>query len=146
MNRRSKELLTTRLNLDIDVTNLLSSYPVAIQQMIAIERALNISAKILILDEPKSSLDRDEVSKLFSVIRKLKEEGLAIVFVSHFLDQIYEISDRITVLRNGMFVGEYITEDLPRVELVSKMIGKELDDVDTLTRRGEKITNLKKQE
>ncbi|MRH41948.1 ATP-binding cassette domain-containing protein [Aquibacillus halophilus] len=128
MKSRAEEVLA-RLNLTIDVTKLLSSYSVAIQQMVAIGRALNVSARVLILDEPTSSLDTDEVNQLFGVIRKLKDEGLAIVFISHFLDQIYEISDRITVLRNGELVGEYMTKDLPRIELVSKMIGKELDAV-----------------
>lgn len=104
MNRRANELLISRLNLDIEVTDLLSTYSVAVQQMIAIARALNVSAKVLILDEPTSSLDRDEVDQLFSVIRKLKVEGLSIVFISHFLDQVYEISDRITVLRNGKWI------------------------------------------
>jgi len=126
MNQRAEELLS-RLDLNIDVTKLLSSYSVAIQQMVAIARALNVSAKILILDEPTSSLDENEVEQLFSVIRNLKKEGLAIVFISHFLDQIYEISDRLTVLRNGQLIGEYMAKDLPRLELVSKMIGKELD-------------------
>lgn len=127
MNQRAEELLS-RLDLSIDVTKLLSSYSVAIQQMVAIARALNVSAKILILDEPTSSLDENEVEQLFSVIRNLKNEGLAIVFISHFLDQIYEISDRLTVLRNGQLIGEYMAKDMPRLELVSKMIGKELDD------------------
>lgn len=144
MNRRAKELLSRRLNLNIEVTDLLSSYSVAVQQMIAIARALNVSAKVLILDEPTSSLDRDEVDQLFSVIRKLKEDGLSIVFVSHFLDQIYEISDRITVLRNGEWIGEYMTDQLPRLQLVSKMIGKELDDLDLLTSHGKKGANQKK--
>lgn len=127
MNRRAEEILS-RLNLNINVTRLLSSYSVAIQQMIAIARALNESAKVLILDEPTSSLDSDEVNQLFRVIQKLKKEGLAIVFVSHFLDQVYQISDRITVLRNGNWIGEYMTKDLPRLELVAKMIGKELEE------------------
>jgi simple sugar transport system ATP-binding protein len=109
MTRQAKELLKTRLNLNIDVTKLLSSYSVAIQQMIAIARSLKVSAKVLILDEPTSSLDQNEVNQLFNVIRKLKQEGLAIVFVSHFLDQIYEITDRLTVLRNGTWIGEYKT-------------------------------------
>ncbi|MBP3950868.1 sugar ABC transporter ATP-binding protein [Bacillus suaedae] len=128
MNQRAEELLL-RLNLKIDVTQLLSSYSVAIQQMIAIARALNVKAKVLILDEPTSSLDRDEVNQLFAVIRQLKQDGLSIVFVSHFLDQVYEITDRITVLRNGRLIGEYMTKELPRIELVSKMIGKKLDEV-----------------
>jgi len=125
---RSKVLLN-KLNLDIDVTKTLSDYSVAIQQMVAIARALDIDAKVLILDEPTSSLDIEEVNRLFDVMRHLKKEGIAILFVSHFLDQIYEISDRITILRNGEFVGEYLTQELPRIDLVTKMLGKELQEV-----------------
>lgn len=135
MTRQAKELLKTRLNLDIDVTKLLSAYSVAIQQMIAIARSLKVSAKVLILDEPTSSLDQNEVNQLFNVIRKLKQEGLAIVFVSHFLDQIYEITDRLTVLRNGTWIGEYKTNEIERLELVSKMIGKDLNELKS-TERG----------
>ncbi|SFM24376.1 simple sugar transport system ATP-binding protein [Gracilibacillus orientalis] len=127
------EKLLEKLQLKIDVTKLLSSYSVAIQQMVAIARTLNVSAKILILDEPTSSLDRDEVHHLFAVIRQLKKEGLAIVFVSHFLDQIYEITDRLTVLRNGEWIGEYKTKEIDRMELVSKMIGKELQQMDDIS-------------
>ncbi|WP_337746853.1 sugar ABC transporter ATP-binding protein [Gracilibacillus saliphilus] len=131
MHQRAEKLLE-KLQLKIDVTRLLSSYSVAIQQMVAIARALNVSAKILILDEPTSSLDRDEVQQLFAVIRQLKKEGLAIVFVSHFLDQIYEITDRLTVLRNGEWIGEYQTNEIDRMELVSKMIGKELEEMESI--------------
>ena len=115
-----------RLELDIDVTALLGSYSIAVQQMVAIARAVDISAKVLILDEPTSSLDASEVAQLFRVIRQLRDDGLAIVFVSHFLDQVYEIADRMTVLRNGRRVGEYRVVDLPQAKLVSAMIGKEL--------------------
>ncbi|MBP1967859.1 sugar ABC transporter ATP-binding protein, partial [Paenibacillus aceris] len=132
MNRDAELLLKERLNLFIDVTVPLHTYPLALQQLIAIARALSISAKVLILDEPTSSLDRGEVKQLFQVINKLKAEGLAILFVTHFLDQVYEVSDRITILRNGEFVGEYMANDLPRLELVSKMIGKELHLLDEL--------------
>lgn len=145
MNRRSEEVLN-RLNLKIDVTKQVSSYSVAIQQMIAIARALNVSAKVLILDEPTSSLDANEVKQLFAVIRKLREEGLALIFISHFLDQVYEISDRITVLRNGEWVGEYMTKEISRLELVSKMIGKELDDFDTLTEKEMKDSKTENKE
>ena len=113
-----------KLELDIDVTEPVSSYSMAVQQLIAISRALNLSAKVLILDEPTSSLDLAEVKQLFKVIRKLKAEGIAIIFVSHFLDQIYEITDRITVLRNGRFIGEYETKKLGRIDLISHMLGK----------------------
>lgn len=144
INRRAEELLLNRLNLDIDVTKLLSSYSVAIQQIIAIARALNVSAKVLILDEPTSSLDKGEVEQLFKVIRRLKEEGMAIVFVSHFLDQIYEITDRLTVLRNGEWIGEYMTSELPRLDLVSKMIGRELDDLESMLKEGKKEVKVNK--
>ncbi|MDQ0891257.1 monosaccharide-transporting ATPase [Paenibacillus sp. V4I9] len=132
MNRNAIALLKDRLNLHIDVTQSLQSYSVAVQQLIAIARALSISAKVLILDEPTSSLDRGEVQQLFSVMRKLKSEGLSILFVTHFLEQVYEISDRITILRNGEFIGEYMAKDLTRIDLVSKMIGKELHMLEEL--------------
>ena len=132
VNRRSAELLK-RLNLgNIDVTRTLDSYSVAVQQMIAIARAVDVQAKVLILDEPTSSLDENETQRLFAVVRDLKKQGLGIIFVSHFLDQIYDLCDRVTVLRNGELVGEYELESLPRVELISKMIGKELGDIQNM--------------
>jgi len=124
INAKSVEILK-RLNINIDVTKILSSYTVAIKQMIAIARAVDMESRILILDEPTSSLDRPEVEQLFSIVRKLKEEGLSIIFISHFLDQVYELCDNVTVLRNGKLIGEYALKDLPRLELISKMVGKE---------------------
>lgn len=118
--------LLARLSLDIDVTRLLSSYPVAVQQMVAIARALGVSARVLVLDEPTSSLDEDEVRRLFAVLRRLRDEGMAILFVTHFLDQVYAIADRITVLRNGQRVGEYPVGALPAPALVAAMVGREL--------------------
>jgi len=132
MNRSAEKLLKERMQLDIDVTLPLHAYSVAIQQLIAIARALNISAKVLILDEPTSSLDANEVAQLFGIIRKLKAEGLAILFVTHFLDQVYEVSDRITILRNGNLIGEYMASELPKLELVSLMIGKDLNQLEQL--------------
>jgi monosaccharide-transporting ATPase len=136
---RSAELLR-RLNLDIDPASPLSSHSLAIRQLVAIARATDVDAKVLILDEPTSSLDADEVAELFRVIQKLKKDGVAILFVSHFLDQVYEISDRLTVLRNGALVGEYLTTDILRIELVHKMIGKELAVLETLDSRSRAIT------
>ena len=118
--------LLARLSLEVDVTRLLSSYPVAVQQMVAIARALSVSARVLVLDEPTSSLDEDEVRRLFAVLRRLREEGMAILFVTHFLEQVYAIADRITVLRNGELVGEYRVEHLPASALVAAMVGREL--------------------
>jgi len=131
MRRRAGELLA-RLDLDLDVSAPLNTYSLAIQQMVAIARAVDVSARVLILDEPTSSLDASEVAQLFAVMRRLKADGVAILFVSHFLDQIYEVSDRLTVLRNGQLIGEYRTEELPQVQLVEKMIGKELAALEDL--------------
>ncbi len=112
------------LQLNVDVTRQLSSYSVAIQQMVAIARATSISARVLILDEPTSSLDDDEVQQLFALLDRLRRQGLAILFVTHFLDQVYAIADRITVLRNGRFVGEYPTAELDRGALIAAMVGR----------------------
>jgi simple sugar transport system ATP-binding protein len=100
--------------------------------MIAIARAVDMDSKVLILDEPTSSLDRPEVEQLFSTVRKLRDDGLSVIFISHFLDQIYELCDRVTVLRNGKLIGEYPLAGLPKLDLVSKMVGK---DFSTLAKR-----------
>ena len=124
---RTREVLA-ELHLEhVDPGSLLSSHSIAVQQLIAIARSVEVNAKVLILDEPTSSLDAGEVAQLFGVIRQLRDRGVAILFVSHFLEQVYEISDRMTVLRNGKLVGEYLTRDLSRMSLISKMIGKELE-------------------
>jgi monosaccharide-transporting ATPase len=124
-----------RLDIDIDVTQPLGNYSVAIQQMVAIARSLEItSAKILILDEPTSSLDVNEANQLFDVMQKLKGEGIGIVFITHFLDQVYQVSDRITVLRNGKLVGTYDTASLPRIELIAKMLGRSITDLNEVSK------------
>jgi simple sugar transport system ATP-binding protein len=128
VNREARRVLGA-LQLDIEVTRLLSSYPVAIQQMVAIARATNVSARVLILDEPTSSLDADEVAQLFALLARLRQQGMAILFVTHFLDQVYAISDRVTVLRNGAFVGEWATSELSRGALITAMVGRELAPV-----------------
>lgn len=135
MNTLASEALRNLLGVDIDVTKPLGSYTVAIQQMVAITRALYLeNAKILILDEPTSSLDVNETEQLFKVMRKLKNEGVGIIFITHFIGQIYEISDRITVLRNGKLVGTYETAAITRVGLISKMIGRNLAEFDEMSR------------
>ena len=125
MRRRAKALLAD-FGLDIDVAAPLGGYSVAIQHVTAIARAVDLSARVLILDEPTASLDRHEVDILFGIMRQLAKRGIGIVFVSHFLDQVYEISDRVTVLRNGRLVGERETASLPRLELIRMMLGREL--------------------
>lgn len=125
------------LSLNIDVTKPLSYYSLGIQQMIAITRAIQLNAEILILDEPTSSLEENEVNQLFNIIRKLKNEGLGIIFVTHFLDQVYKISDTITVLRNGALVGTHKASELSKLDLIKEMLGKEYDDISTLTAKKE---------
>lgn len=128
MNNRSEKLLES-LDIHVPPTQMLDECSVAIQQMIAIARAVDMKCQVLILDEPTSSLDDDEVEKLFVLMRRLRDEGVGIIFVTHFLEQVYAVCDRITVLRNGELVGEYETKDLPRVMLVAKMMGKDFDDL-----------------
>ena len=122
---RRAEAAMARLALAIDVRRQVSSYSIAIQQMVSIARALDISARVLILDEPTSSLDENEVEQLFALMRRLREQGIGIIFITHFLDQVYRVSDRITVLRNGRLVGQYQADQLPRIELIARMIGKD---------------------
>ena len=126
------------LGLQLDTRSLLVSHSIAVQQLVAISRAMVLDARVLILDEPTSSLDREEVERLFSVIRGLRDRGVAILFVSHFLEQVYEISDRITVLRNGRLVGEFAAQDLPRSDLVTKMIGHVLDELEDISATAER--------
>ena len=128
MTARSSKIMK-ELDLNVDVTRTLEDYSLALQQMIAISRAVDMECKVLILDEPTSSLDDNEVAKLFKLMRQLKEKGVSIVFVTHFLEQVYEVCDRITVLRNGTLVGEYPIAELPRVKLVAAMMGKDFDDL-----------------
>ena len=125
--RHAREALA-RLEIECDVDAELGSLSVAVQQMVAIARALDLRAKLLVLDEPTASLDEKEVAELFTVMRRLRGEGLGLIFVTHFLDQVYAVSDRITVLRNGQLVGEYATAELPRLKLVSHMLGREVKD------------------
>ncbi len=134
MRRRATEALA-RVDVHVDVSALVSTHSLAVQQMVAIARAIDISADVLILDEPTSSLDRGEVEQLFSVIRQLVSRGIAVVFVSHFLDQVYEIADRVTVLRNGRLVGEWKAAELSRLELVTNMLGRELTTLEALERK-----------
>ncbi|MFD7654273.1 sugar ABC transporter ATP-binding protein [Actinosynnema sp. NPDC059797] len=134
MRKRSAELLA-RIGLDIDPGSVLESHPIAVQQLVAIARAVAVDARVLVLDEPTSSLDADEVAELFRIIRVLRDEGVAVLFVTHFLEQVYEISDRMTVLRNGRLVGEHLTASLSRLDLVSAMLGREVGLLEEIEHR-----------
>ncbi len=134
MNARARKILQG-LDIDLDVTRTLGTCSVAIQQMAGIARALEISsAEVLILDEPTSSLDAHETEQLFGVMRKLKSEGMGIIFITHFLDQVYAVADRITILRNGKLVGTYRTAALSHLELITKMIGRSLSELEDMTK------------
>lgn len=132
--QRAREMLA-RVGLDIDPSTQLDHLSIAVQQLIAIARALGTQAKLLILDEPTASLDATEVRRLFDLMSELKAQGISIIFVTHFLDQVYSISDRITVLRNGRYVGTYDTPALPQSELIHAMVGKSLDEFSSATAR-----------
>ena len=130
-----------RLKLDIDIEQPVGSYSVAIQQLVAIARALDEDTKVLVLDEPTASLDANETAALFEIVRDLKSKGIAVVFITHFLDQVYDISDRISVLRNGKLVGTAPTAELTRSQLISMMIGRELGEVEeALSAKSREIT------
>jgi monosaccharide-transporting ATPase len=131
---RAKEALE-KLDLNIDVRRPLGDCSTAVQQLVAVARALDQSAKVLVLDEPTSSLDRAEVARLFDVLRSLRGQGMAILFVTHFLDQVYAVADTISVLRNGKNVGHWPVSDLSRNQLVAQMLGRELEDVPHIEHR-----------
>ena len=128
INRRAAELLTT-LNLNIDVTKTLGSYSVAVQQMIAIARAVDVDAKVLILDEPTSSLTANEVESLFRIMRELKEQGVALVYISHKMDEIKVIADEVTIMRDGQYIGKWDVANMTKEEIIAKMVGRELSNL-----------------
>ncbi len=136
--KRADEILE-KLGIPTRGARQLGRCSLAIQQMVAIARAVDMKCKVLILDEPTSSLDDKEVNMLFKLMRDLKAQGVGIIFVTHFLEQVYEVSDRITVLRNGELVGEYPVEELPQVQLVSKMMGKDLEELSSFGESGETV-------
>ena len=137
-NSRAENILKG-LGISAKPTQQLSNCSIAVQQMVAIARAVDMECKVLILDEPTSSLDEQEVAKLFALMRELRDRGVGIIFVTHFLDQVYQLCDKITVLRNGELVGEYQIKELPKVELVAKMMGKELEVLAEIQNKAQSI-------
>ena len=137
---RKADAILQNLHIPARAKQQLGKCSLAVQQMVAIARAVDMECKVLILDEPTSSLDDQEVERLFGLMRDLKSRGVGIVFVTHFLEQVYEVCDRITVLRNGEFVGEYTVAECPEVELVAKMLGKELGDLAEIKKEDVTIT------
>ncbi len=141
MNRRASALMAS-YGFDLDVREPLNRYSVAMQQIVAICRAVDLRAKVLILDEPTASLDTKEVEMLFTLMRQLRDQGTSLIFVTHFLEQVYQVTDRITVLRNGAFVGTKNTAELPQIELVKMMLGRELEQ-NALQRAGRTLLSEK---
>nr|WP_156002364.1 sugar ABC transporter ATP-binding protein [Streptomonospora sp. PA3] len=131
MNRRAAEL-AAGMDLDLDVTRALGDHSIAVQQLVSILRAVDLQARVLVLDEPTSSLDRDEVRILFDLVERLRSRGVAILFVTHFLDQVYELCQRMTVLRNGGLVGEFATAEVGQRELIGHMLGEQAGELDRL--------------
>ena len=136
VNRRVQEKkadeILNKLNIPAKASQQLGTCSLAVQQMVAIARAVDMECKVLILDEPTSSLDEREVELLFALMRDLKKRNVGIIFITHFLEQVYEVCDKITVLRNGELVGEYTVSELPKVQLISAMLGKDLEDISNL--------------
>ncbi|WP_340688654.1 sugar ABC transporter ATP-binding protein [Amycolatopsis coloradensis] len=140
--RRRAAALLARLDVEVDVSAELSSCSIAVQQLVAIARALDVDARVLVLDEPTSSLDAGEVEQLLNVVRSLRDQGMAILFVSHFIEQVFAVADRMTVLRNGKLIGEYRTEEITPVDLVTRMIGKELEALEDIEDSGHSRSDL----
>ncbi|MFI0799024.1 sugar ABC transporter ATP-binding protein [Amycolatopsis lurida] len=140
--RRRAAALLARLDVEVDVSAELSSCSIAVQQLVAIARALDVDARVLVLDEPTSSLDAGEVEQLLNVVRSLRDQGMAILFVSHFIEQVFAVADRMTVLRNGKLIGEYRTEEITPVDLVTRMIGKELEALEDIEDAGHSRSDL----
>ncbi len=129
--KKASELLK-HLSIPAEPRQQLGTCSLAVQQMVAIARAVDMDCKVLILDEPTSSLDDNEVEHLFTLMQVLKSHGVGIIFITHFLEQVYEVCDKITVLRNGELVGEYTVSEMPRVKLISAMLGKDAEDMTNL--------------
>jgi ribose transport system ATP-binding protein len=129
MNAEATALLSG-LGVHVDVTQALMTYNIAIQQMVAIARAVSFKSKLVVMDEPTSSLDEREVATLFDIIRRLKADGVSVIFITHRLDELYAICDRVTIMRDGQTVEERAIAGISKLELVAKMLGKELGEVE----------------
>ncbi|MGN6206533.1 sugar ABC transporter ATP-binding protein [Humibacter sp.] len=131
MAHRAAELLD-RLGADVDPRSALGEHPPAVRQLVAIARAVRSDPRVLVLDEPTASLGEAETERVLDVIRSLRDDGVAVLFVSHLLEQVYEIADRLTVLRGGVRVGEFPTSDILRRDLVQRMLGRDPRELDEI--------------
>jgi ribose transport system ATP-binding protein len=127
MNRDARELLA-RIRVDLDVRRPVNECSVAQQQMVEIAKALSFNAKIIVMDEPSATLTDHELDALFALIRNLKEQGIGMIYISHRLEEIFAIGDRVTVMRDGLYVGTHDVGDISREQLIKMMVGRELKD------------------
>ena len=127
--RRTREILA-RFGIDIDVRAPLGSYSTAIQQLVAIARAVSLDARLVIMDEPTSSLDASEVKVLFGVVRGLRASGVSVLYVSHFLDELFEIADRVTTMRDGRTVDCRAIASTTKLELIGLMLGRDTTEIE----------------
>lgn len=126
--KKTKDLLKT-LNVNIDANAKMKHLSIADKQMVEIAKAISNNAKIIIMDEPTSALSDKEVSTLFAIIKDLTSKGVTIIYISHKMDEIYQISDRITVLRDGQYIATKSAQELPIKDLISMMVGREIEDI-----------------
>ncbi len=142
--QKSQRLLKT-LNVEIDARTKMKYLSIADRQMVEIAKAISNKAKVIIMDEPTSALSDREVSTLFDIIQDLKNKGVSIIYISHKMDEIYKISDRITVLRDGKYITTKNTHELPQNELISMMVGREITNLfpEIETVRGDIILTVK---
>lgn len=127
--RSTREILA-RFKIDVDVTEQLGYYSTAIQQLVAIARAVSLNARLVIMDEPTSSLDASEIEILFGVVRELKASGVSVLYVSHFLDELFQICDRVTVMRDGQTVATHEIADKSKLDLIAEMLGRDVEDIE----------------
>ncbi len=124
----TKEVLK-EIDFNVDPKTKVVELTVAQMQMIEIAKALSYKAKLIIMDEPTSALTNREIDQLFKLMRKLKEDGKSLIYISHKLDEIYEITDRVTVYRDGEYIGTSVTQNLPMNELIRMMVGRSVDEM-----------------
>jgi monosaccharide-transporting ATPase len=127
-NKRAQEILC-KFGINIDVNCPIMNFGAAVQQMISIAMAVSLDAKLIIMDEATSSLDEKEVGVLLNIVRKLKEDGISVIFITHRMNEIYEVCDKITILKDGEYIGQYKTSELSKIDLVSKMIGRDATSI-----------------
>ena len=128
MNKEAS-LLLKKLGLEIDVTKKIETFPIGIKQIVAIARAIRLKPKVLVLDEPTSSLTSEETKRFFDVVLNLKKQGVSVIFITHFLHQVYQLCDKVTILRDGNTCGTYESKSLNENELLKLMLGREMDDL-----------------